>query len=110
MLYWRRLLADSVQSQAIFKQKTSLSRSRFKISKVFFAFFLCSVCFGGHLGVAVGGAGRAVELHDPDLALGGDEARGECPAAALVPGHRPAAGPCLLPTQPKHGYMGTFYR
>ena len=41
----------------------------------------------GHLGVAVGGAGRAVELHDPDLALGRQEARGECPAAALVPGH-----------------------
>ena len=95
MLYWRRLLADSVQSIAIFKKN---------------AFFLCSVCFGGHLGVAVGGAGRAVELHDPDLALGGDEARGECPAAALVPGHRPAAGPISLTTQSKHGYMGTFYR
>ena len=58
---------------------------------------------GGHLGVTVCGAGRAVELHDPDLALGGEEARGECPAAALVPGHRPAAGTSLLTPQPKHG-------
>ena len=110
MLYWRRLLADSVQSIAIFKQKTSLSISRFNISEVFFAFFLCSVCLGVtlvSLYAVPGGQWNSMILTSPWAEMRHAENVRQllwCPGT--VPPRGPSASPPSLNTAI---YRGTFW-